>query len=211
MEQGSTSVRTWSTWAFRPCPRGHGTLMWNCLPHLLGNCLGHQPPEDIPGFLEGGHPPQSEVIGDRKWNVGTRQLFCHRKQEVGISHIVQDQSHVLHCHARRSGNGPSSRRTLKVEWHLRNEIQEDSWDRVTRFRLSPLWILECIQSLTVPWCEVGPFQCLLPDCPNPVAVCGASVRFIATETSSDATTDNLQKLGIVPPTCSCGCCPLWQA
>ena len=90
--------------AFRPCPRGHGVLVWtrcclHCLPFLLGNCLGHQPLEDIPrhnashastGFSEGGHPLHSEDIGDRKWNVGKRQLFCHRKQEVGIFHIVQD-------------------------------------------------------------------------------------------------------------------------
>ena len=111
---------------------------------------------------------------------GTWARFCHRIQEVDISPTVQDQSNVLHCHARRSRSGSSSRircepSLVKVERHL----------RVTRFRR---WILECIQSPTVPWCEAGPFQCLsllttprsepnprraLPVCPNPV-VCGAT-------------------------------------
>ena len=44
--------------AFRPCPRGHGILMWTrCCPHLLGNCLGHQPPEDIPRHDALSPPP----------------------------------------------------------------------------------------------------------------------------------------------------------
>ena len=165
--------------AFRPCV----DALLPPLPPLPSPFVGqlswpptsskHPPPHAShasTGFLEGGHPHQSEGTGDRRWNVGTRQLFCHRKQEVGISHIVQDQSYVLHCHARRSGSGPSSRRAhiacelglVKVERHLRNKVQDKSGDRVTRFRRSPLWILECIQSPTVPWCEAGPFQCLSP-------------------------------------------------
>ena len=59
-----------------------------------------------------------------------------------------------------------------------------------------------------------------PVCPNPVVVCGASVSgalprkhlpHIVCFDSTNATTDPLQKLGIVSPTCSCGCCPLWEA
>ena len=100
--------------------------------------------------------------------MGTRQLFCHRKEKVGIScprpvvyaqlscqkvrqrPIVSQSTHWMRTWSR------------KVERHLRNKIQDRSRDLVTRFRRSPLWILECIQNPTVPWCEAGPFQCLSP-------------------------------------------------
>ena len=37
---------------------------------------------------------QPEGIGDGKWNVATRQLFCHQKQEVGIcSHCPRQECH----------------------------------------------------------------------------------------------------------------------
>ena len=152
--------------ALRPCPSRHGILVWTCgslhhLAHLLGDCPCHQPPRCR----------RQRCLSPGRWSshATTCQLLRHEEQKVGVSDIVQHESHVLCTHARRSESGPTSRSNVRcelefveLEWHLWFQIQNWTWDRVSNFWRPSTRISQCIQRATSPRRDTSTFQCLPP-------------------------------------------------
>ena len=69
------------------------------------------------GLLNSNHSAQSEGIGNGEMRQRAK-LLCHEIQEVGISYIIQHESHVLCKHGKSRSGSTSRRSNVRYELEL---------------------------------------------------------------------------------------------